>query len=107
MVPLESVLRSPASTPTSTPAPVYVPPKRRPQPAPAPKPRGPRRFKLVDVVSREVLGEDLSTREAVEILGEIRSSVDVNIYVWEPARERWRLLTLAEQGAMWELRARR
>jgi hypothetical protein len=106
MVPLERVLRSPASTPTSTPAPVYVPPKRRPQPAPAPEPRAPRRFKLVDLVSREVLGEDMSTRETVEVLGGIRSSVDVNIYVWEPAHERWRLLTLAEQGAMWELRAR-
>ena len=106
MVPLERVLRSPASTPTSTPAPVYVPPERRPQPAPAPEPRAPRRFKVVDVVSRQVLGEDLSTREAVEMLGGIRSSVDVNVYVWEPAHERWRLLTLAEQGAMWELRAR-
>jgi hypothetical protein len=107
MVPLERVLRSPASTPTSTPTPLYVPPKRRPQPAPAGEPRAPRKFKLVDLLSRQVLGEHVSAREAVAILAGIRSVVDVNIYVWEPGHDRWRLLTTAEQGAMWELRGRR
>ncbi|HWC86059.1 MAG TPA: hypothetical protein VG388_05950 [Solirubrobacteraceae bacterium] len=106
MVPLERVLRSPASTPTATPAPLYVPPKRAPAPAPEVEPRAPRRFRIVDVVSRAALGYDIGAREAVELLGAIRSVVDVNVYVWEPGRERWRLLTTAEQGAMWELRAR-
>jgi len=108
MVPLERVLKSPSSTST----PLYVPPKRQPQPAPAPEPRAPRRFKIVDLLSREVLGEDMSARETIEVLGGVRSVVDVNVYVWEPARkvaghDRWRLLTVAEQGAMWELRERR
>jgi len=112
MVPLERVLKSPSSTSTSTPTPVYVPPERRPAPAPEPEPRAPRRFKIVDLLSREVLGEDVSARETIEVLGGVRSVVDVNVYVWEPARkgggsrERWRLLTVAEQGAMWELRDR-
>ena len=100
VVPLERVLQSPSSTPT----PLYVPPKPRPQPEPEPEPRAPRRFKIVDLLSREVLGEDVSTRETMEILRAIRSVVDVNLYVWEPDHERWRLLTLTEQGAMWELR---
>ena len=109
MVPLERVLKSPSST--STPTPVYVPPERRPAPAPEPEPRAPRRFKIVDLLSREVLGEDMSARETIEVLGGVRSVVDVNVYVWEPAgkpagHERWRLLTVAEQGAMWELRDR-
>jgi hypothetical protein len=105
VVPLERVLKSPSST--STPTPLYVPPKQsRPAPAPEPQPRAPRRFKVVDLLSREVLGEDVGTRETMEILRRVRSVVDVNLYVWEPEQERWRLLTLAEQGAMWELRER-
>jgi hypothetical protein len=102
MVPLERVLRSPNST--STPAPVHVPRKPRPRPAPAPEPRALRRFKIVDLVSREVLGEDASVRETVDVLRGVRSVVDVNVYVWEPGHERWRLLTLGEQRALWDLR---
>ena len=99
MVPLERVLRSPASTPTS----IYVPPKPRPRPEPAPEPRAPRRFKVVDVLTRQVLGEDLSTREALDALRSVRSVVDVNVYVAD--RQRWRLLTMDEQRALWDLRA--
>jgi hypothetical protein len=102
MVPLERVLKEPSSEP----APVYVPPKRRPRPAPAPAPRQPRRFKVVDVMSREVLGEDVSARETMDVLRGVRSVVDAHVYVWDRARERWRMLTLAEQGALWELRDR-
>jgi hypothetical protein len=104
MVPLERVLQSPSSNSTT---PVRVPRKPRPRPAPEPEPRAPRRFKIVDLLSREVLGEDISARETVDVLRGVRSVVDVNVYVWEPAHERWRLLTVAEQGAMWELRDRR
>jgi hypothetical protein len=105
VVPLERVLRSPSSS--STPVPVYVPPKPRPRPAPAPAPRQPRRFKVVDVVSRQVLAEDANARETVEVLNGVHSVVDVHVYVWEPGHERWRLLTIAEQAALWELRDRR
>jgi hypothetical protein len=101
MVPLERVLQSPSSTST----PLYVPPKPQPRaaPAPEPEPRPPRRFKIVDLLTRQVLGEEISARESVEVLAGVRSVVDVNLYVWEPGHERWRLLTIAEQGAMWEL----
>jgi hypothetical protein len=100
MVPLERVLESPSSTST----PLYVPPKRsRPAPASEPETRAPRRFKIVDLLSRQVLGEDVSTRETIEVLRGVRSVVDVNLYVWEPGHDRWRLLTNPEQGAMWEL----
>jgi hypothetical protein len=108
MVPLERILQSPASNST---APVHVPRKPPPRPAPEPEPRAPRRFKIVDLLTRQVLGEDVSARETIEVLRGVRSVVDVNVYVWEPPRsraghERWRLLTVAEQGAMWELRDR-
>jgi hypothetical protein len=99
VVPLERVLESPSSNQT----PLYVPPKRRPAPALEPEPRAPRRFKIVDLLSRQVLAEDAGVRETVATLGEIRSVVDVNIYVWEPKHDRWRLLTGSEQAALWEL----
>jgi len=34
----------------------------------------------------------------------VRSVVDVHVYVWQPERERWRMLTLPEQRTMFELR---
>ncbi|HWF74176.1 MAG TPA: hypothetical protein VG186_12565 [Solirubrobacteraceae bacterium] len=107
VVPLERVLQSPSSSSSSssTPTSLYVPPKppARQAPAPEAEPRAPRRFKVVDLLSREVLGEDVSGRETAEVLRGVRSVVDVNVYVWEPGHERWRLLTVAEQGALWEL----
>jgi hypothetical protein len=32
--------------------------------------------------------------------------VDARIYVWAPGAERWRLLSIAEQRALWHLRNR-
>jgi hypothetical protein len=102
MVPLEKVVkkkRRPAG------APVFVP--RKPpetRPAPAAEPRPPRRFKVVDVMTREVLAEDASARATVDLLNGIRSVVDVNISVWEPEQEKWRLLTLGEQKSLWRFR---
>ncbi|HWF34670.1 MAG TPA: hypothetical protein VG295_04850 [Solirubrobacteraceae bacterium] len=101
---MERVLESPASNST---APVHVPRKPPSRPAVEPEPRAPRRFKIVDILTRQVLGEDVSARETIEVLRGVRSVVDVNLYVWEPGHERWRLLTVAEQGVMWELRERR
>jgi hypothetical protein len=65
-----------------------------------------RRFKLVNVLSREVLGDGVGPREAVELLEEVRSVVDVRIYVWEPELEDWRALSLREKKLMWEFRGR-
>ena len=102
MVPLEKVLKDPSSPA----APLFVPPARPPRPEPEPEPKAPRRFKLVDVMTREVLAEDADGRALIEALAGVRSVVDVHISVWDPDDERWRLLTFAEQKAIWALRER-
>jgi hypothetical protein len=101
MVPLDKIVKKPEAKP------LFVPRKARPKPPPEPAPRPPRRFKVVDISSREVLGEDADARETLELLGGIRSNVDVNVSVWEPSTEAWRLLTLREKRLLWERRAAR
>jgi hypothetical protein len=100
MVPLEKVQQKPARSRE----PFFVPPKRKPrEPKPA-DPRAPRRFKVVDVATRAVLADGALARETLDLLGDVRSIVDVHVYVWEPEEERWRLLTLAEQRTVWDRR---
>jgi hypothetical protein len=100
MVPLEKA-REPAKPATD---PLWFPPPRRPR-EPAPEPvRPPRRFRVVDVVSGRTLTDGASTRDTVDVLRGVRSSVDVRIYVYEG--ERRRLLTRDEQQALWDLRKR-
>jgi hypothetical protein len=103
MVPLESIERKDEPKPGTK---MWVPPKRRPREPEPPKPRAPRRFHVVDVMTRRVLLEDGGVRETLELLGGIEHVVDVNISVWEPEDERWRLLTLAERHAVWDRRVR-
>jgi hypothetical protein len=55
-------------------------------------------------MSREVLAEGTDARATLRVLRGVRSVVDVNLYVWQPEDEHWRLLTLAEQRVMWERR---
>jgi hypothetical protein len=101
MTPLDK-LRAPTG---SVRAPVVV---REPQPLPekAPEPAGPRRYKLVDVMTRQVLAEDVDLRRAVDVLEGIRSVVDVSVYVWrEPAQE-WLQLSQRDRRKIWELRGR-
>jgi hypothetical protein len=102
MVPLDKVLRKRSGEPE----PVRVAPERRRRPAPPPEPGPPRRFRVLDVMTREVLADDVPARAAVDALRDVRSIVDVRISVWEPARETWRLLTLAEQRMLWAMRDR-
>jgi hypothetical protein len=99
-------LDEPQKRPEGEPERLYVPPKRKPRPAPTPKPRVPRRFQVVEVVSREILGEDLDTRATLEVLRDLRSVVDVRVSVWNSETEAWRLLTLGEQRALWDARQR-
>jgi hypothetical protein len=101
MVPLDTVLKKPE--PRSEP--LFVPPKPKPRAPKPPAPRPPRRFRIVDVATRAVLADDVGAREALSALNDARSIVDVHVSVWEPQAERWRLLTLAEQRAMWERRS--
>ena len=101
MVPLDKVVKKPAPKGE----PVFVPPKPRPRPPAAPEPRRPRRFRVVDVVSGRVIAEDADARATVRSLEKVRSVVDVRVYVWQPKAEKWRLLSFAEQKALWARRA--
>lgn len=98
MVPLDTVVKQP------DPKPLFVPRKHGPKPPPEPAARAPRRFKVVDISTREVLSEDADARATIDLLGGIRSSVDVNVSVWEPSTDAWRLLTLREKRMLWERR---
>jgi hypothetical protein len=100
MVPLDRVLRKPAEHAE----PMFVPPAPGPQPHAAPAPRPPRRFRVVDIVSRQVLTEDADAREVLDVLGGVRSIVDVNVYVWQPQAQTWRLLTFGERRLLWDSR---
>jgi hypothetical protein len=98
MVPLERVeKRSTASDP------VFVPrePAKPAELEPA-KPREPRRFKVVDLMTRRELADGVRAQEALDVLKSARSIVDVNIYMWQEERERWRPLTFAERRVMWD-----
>ena len=94
MVPLDKVLRNPGS---GEPLVVHTPPE----------PKRPRAFKIVDVTTGEVLGEHLDTRAALATLEAVDSIVDVRIYAWDHTNEKWVLLTLGEERALWQFRGRR
>jgi hypothetical protein len=102
VVPLEKVLKQPAAADER----VFVPRESEPRPERAPEPKSPRTFKVVDLMTREVLAEGASTRETVEVLSGVRSIVDVSIFVWQPQREQWRALSLREERVLWQLRDR-
>ena len=99
MVPLEGVRQRPSDV-----EPVLVPRKALRDAEPeAPKPRAPRRFRIVDVMTRQNLVDGASTREAIDALRDVRSIVDVTVYVWDEEHDRWRLVMFAEQSAMLDL----
>jgi hypothetical protein len=83
-----------------------VQPRER-KPEPPPEPRGPRRFKVVDVMSRKVLAEGADARTTVALLEEVRSVVDVSISVWEEKARKWQQLTQREAQMLWGMRGRR
>jgi hypothetical protein len=102
MVPLDRVERKPGLDAV----PGFALPDLRP-PAPTPEtPRAPRRFKVVDVVTREVLTDGADARTTIQLLEGVRSLVDVTIWVWQPDGERWRMLSLEEARSLWEYRGR-
>ena len=103
MVPLEKVLRKPASEPVrrrARPVPEQVRQEAQPEPTP------PRRFRVIDALSRQMLAEDADASETLELLRSIDRQVDVSVYVWEPTPESWRLLTRRELSLLWEFRQR-
>jgi hypothetical protein len=80
--------------------------KRPPRPPRPHEPVPPLRFKVVDVMSAEVLAEGIGARATVDLLESMRSVTDVRIFLWIEATGRWRLLTHAEQKALWGFRRR-
>ena len=78
--------------------------ERKRRPKPAPEPAGPRRFKVVDVMTKRVMAEDEPLGATVELLEGVRSIVDVSIHVWEPKAGRWQELSLREKQMVWGLR---
>jgi hypothetical protein len=100
VVPLEDV-----RTPATTVEPVRVPRKPVPRPPAPAAPPAPHRFRIVDLLSRAPIVDDVGVAGAVAALRGVRSVVDIAVYVWQPARERWRLLTLSEQQALFDLAA--
>jgi hypothetical protein len=102
MVPLDRVLRKPGSDTV----PGFSFPKLKPREPTEPEPHAPRRFKVVDVQTREVLAEDTDARTTIGVLEPVRSIVDVNVWVWQPERDRWRMLTIDELRNLWSYRGR-
>jgi hypothetical protein len=79
---------------------------RAARPPRSPAPAEPLRFKVVNVMSSQVLAEDAGAREAVQALDGLRSVIDARVFVWAPERRRWRLLSLDESKALWSFRGR-
>jgi len=102
MVPLEKVLRGAERKPELN----VVELERAVAPRPTSEPDEARHrvFKITDVMTRETLAEGIDLRTAVELLGDVRASVDVQVYAWDAERRRWRLLGLDEQRALWDAR---
>jgi hypothetical protein len=78
--------------------------ERRPKPPKPAEPTGPRRFKVVDVMTKRVLAADAPLDATVELLEGVRSIVDVGISVWEPKAARWQELSLREKQMLWGFR---
>jgi hypothetical protein len=76
----------------------------REQPEAAPPER--LRFKIVNVMSAQVLAEGVEAREAVRVLEGLGSLLDARIFLWAGRIGRWRLLSLDESKALWAFRGR-
>jgi hypothetical protein len=101
MVPLETVRNRNAPQPDRI---SVTRRRRRPRPHKPADPRSPTRFRVVDVMTQEVLADDADTRATVELLRKIRSIVDVRVYAWDVSAQRWRLITHRDQAALAKLR---
>ena len=99
MVPLERVLRHGSDR-----VPGFKLPPLTPAESPPAGPREPYRFKVIDLMTGQVLAEDVDARRAVEAFGGVRSIVDVTVWVWDGHLERWRRLTFGETKVLWDHR---
>jgi hypothetical protein len=102
MVPLEAVLKGPERKSELNLIQLRRP--TPPRPVREPDPPTQRIFKIVNVMTRETLAEGADLPITVDLLGDVRSIVDVHVYVWDADRRRWRMLGLNEQRALWDAR---
>jgi hypothetical protein len=102
MVPLQDARQGPSEPDEPLVSPAM---RRAPQPGAPEQPRVPRRFRVVDVMTRRALADHADLRTTLDVLAGVRRSVDVTVHVWEPKREAWRVLGLGEQAELWRLRA--
>jgi len=68
------------------------------------EPQRPRRFRIVDVRSRQRLLDDADLSRALEVLSGVTAIVDVNVYVREAGETRWRPLSMSERRTLWGFR---
>jgi hypothetical protein len=80
--------------------------REKPRPRKEPEPRGPRKFRVVDVMTRQVLADDAPVRATVDVLERARSIVDVSIYVWEEKAQAWQQVSEREKHMLWGFRGR-
>jgi hypothetical protein len=107
MVPLERVLKRGPDATRGLGFPGFGPHRAEARHAPdTPEPRKPLEFRVIDIMTRQVLAEHADARTTVNVLEKVRSVVDVTIYVWDWKRERWRMLSLGETQALWNHRGR-
>jgi hypothetical protein len=99
MVPLERILRKGGDRVAG-----FTLPARLPHEEPAQEAPKPHRFRIVDLMTQQVLADDVGARQALEALEDVRSIVDVTIYTWNEEDESWRRLTFGEAKALWNLR---
>jgi hypothetical protein len=79
--------------------------ERPPRPAPEQPQPEPLRLKVVDVLGARTLGEDVDVREAVRLLDDVRSPLDVRVFVRAGANAKWRLIGRDELKTLWAFRA--
>ena len=59
---------------------------------------------VLDTETKGTGAEMVPLDKALKVLNGVRSIVDVNVFVWQPKAQRWRLLTLDERRALWDRR---
>jgi hypothetical protein len=99
VVPLESTLEKPERARELPFKAAKASPRKREKER---KPRVPRRFRIVDLMSTETLAEGAEMKATLEVLEDVRSPVDVRIFVWDHEADAWQLLRFSEQRALWE-----
>src|ERR1700751_3018431 len=77
--------------------------ERAPRPPGLPEETPQTTFRVVDVMSATVLGEDLDARAAAAELARMRSPLDARVYRRTGPEARGRLLSLADTRRLWVL----